>query len=109
MRPTDVLVWSDQCPESRVPFDEGQYSLVGSDWIWELQMPGVAREPALRRVHQLAAELDLHPQRPDGHINLFSNLGAGLRTVSDLDAALTALAGGAEHGQSGRMTTSMST
>lgn len=62
-------------------------------------MPGVAREPALRRVFQLAAQLDLHPQRPDGHINLFSNLGAGRRTVSDLDAALTALAGGAEHGQ----------
>ncbi|SNY59636.1 hypothetical protein SAMN05421748_120180 [Paractinoplanes atraurantiacus] len=47
---------------------------------------------ALREFFALAAGRDLHPQRPDGLINLFP----GPRTVQDLDVAIRALAAGDE-------------
>ena len=72
---------------------------MGSDWSWELLLPDVPPQRALRRVYQLAAQRDLLPQRPDGLINLFTTAGTGLRTVDDLDTALAAMATGREHGQ----------
>jgi hypothetical protein len=71
---------------------------VGSDWTWELRVP-VAAEPALRELFALAAERDLHPYRPDGLINVFTNADADLRTVSDPADAIAALATGEQHGQ----------
>ncbi|GAA1645270.1 hypothetical protein [Actinoplanes couchii] len=60
---------------------------MGSDWTWELRLP-LAAEPALRELYDLAAERDLHPQRPDGLINIFDDSAGGLRTVQNLDVAL---------------------
>ncbi|GAB3189404.1 hypothetical protein FHX75_111227 [Micromonospora palomenae] len=71
---------------------------MGSDWTWELRVP-VAAESAMRQLYALAAERNLHPQRPDGRINLFTKPDADLRTVKDPDIALAAMATGTEHGQ----------
>jgi hypothetical protein len=74
------------------------YDVVGSDWIWELQVP-VAAEPAVRKLYALAAGRDLRPRRPDGLINLFGTPDADLRTVEDPHVALAAVATGREQGQ----------
>lgn len=67
---------------------------MGSDWSWELRFPP---GPAVRRVYELAARRNLHPERPDGLINLFTD--AGHRTVQDRETALAAMATGETHGQ----------
>ncbi|MEV4283524.1 hypothetical protein [Actinoplanes xinjiangensis] len=74
------------------------HDVMGSDWIWEMQV-SVAPESALRELYAMAAERDLHPHRPDGLINLFSNPDADLRTVEDPNVAFAAMATGKEHGQ----------
>ncbi|MCO8275139.1 hypothetical protein M1L60_31620 [Actinoplanes sp. TRM 88003] len=71
---------------------------MGSDWTWELRTP-VAAEAALRDVFALAAERDLHPHRPDGLINLFTNADSDLLTVTEPEAAIAALATGEMNGQ----------
>jgi hypothetical protein len=74
------------------------HAVVGSDWTWELQVSADG-ETALRELYALAAERQLRPQRPDGLINLFSKLEAGLRAVEDPEVALAAQVVGGEHGQ----------
>jgi hypothetical protein len=74
------------------------HDVMGSDWTWELRVP-LAAKPALRELYALAAERDLHPQRPDGLINLFNDSAAGPRAVQDSDVALDAMATGNECGQ----------
>ena len=72
--------------------------MVGSDWIWELRVP-VAANRAVREFYALAATRDLHPQRPDGLINLFDDSAADPRTVRDPGAAFDAIATGGTSGQ----------
>jgi hypothetical protein len=67
---------------------------MGSDWWWELDIPAVDPETALRRTYQLAAQRDLHARRPDGLINIIDDEGDRV-TVHDFDAAMTAMAAGA--------------
>lgn len=67
---------------------------MGSDWWWELEIPAVDPETALRRTYQLAAQRDLRPQRHDGLINIIDDEGA-LTTVGDFDAAMAAMTAGA--------------
>jgi hypothetical protein len=74
------------------------HGAVGSDWIWELQVP-MAAEPAVRELYALAAGRELRPQRPDGLINLFGNPHSYLRTVEDPHVAFAAIATGNDHGQ----------
>lgn len=50
-------------------------------------------------MYQFAARHHLCPQRPDGLINLFSVADTGMRTVEDLETALTAMVIGDESGQ----------
>ncbi|MEV4640023.1 hypothetical protein AB0J80_22005 [Actinoplanes sp. NPDC049548] len=59
----------------------------------------VAPRTALHDVYALASRRGMHPHRPDGLINLFTNPDADLRTVDDPQRALDAMATGAEHGQ----------
>ncbi|MEU8820067.1 hypothetical protein [Actinoplanes sp. NPDC048796] len=71
---------------------------MGSDWTWELHL-SAATESSLREFFALAAERNLHPQRPDGLINLFSDRDGDPPTAGDPAVMLRALTTGDEDGQ----------